>query len=258
MTSANPSQARHHLVDILLDVAGLRATHEPRARESAEHLLHGALASTSDAADDAPQTIAQLLTRLSFAPESDAPLAQRLVESLSFMARANAYDHLISGAPASSVAALSAESRVGIISRIRKLVDHQRYRSGLLAGADGPLAERQLVVVGASRDLDPEHGIGYCVQVRLGRGQFGSDMVFLRHPDDRLVTHENQGFWGMTPAQEALARPLFATQPEDEDCSHGYKCCGGVHEKGFLVQDSASSASPDTAFGFTVTIRKTP
>lgn len=258
MTAANPSQTRHLLVDILLDVAGLQTTHEWHTRESAKHLLYGALASTSSAADDAPQTMAQLLTRLSFASESDAALAQRLVDSLTFMAQANGYDHLISGVPAPSVAALSAESRVDIISRIRKLVDHQRYRSGLLAGADGPLAERQMVVVGASRDPDPEQGIGYCVQVRLGRGQFGSDMVFLRHPDDRLVTHENQGFWVMTPAQEALARPLFATQPEDEDCSHGYKCCGGVHEKGFQVQDSVSSPTPDTAFGITVTVRKTP
>lgn len=95
--------------------------------------------------------------------------------------------------------------------------------------------------------------IGFCVQVRLKRGQFRSDMVFLRHPDGNLVTHENQFFWALTDEQLERAILLFSDKAEDEDYEHGYRCAGGVHEKGFLVSDSDSTPAPDTPFSIIIT-----
>jgi len=78
--------------------------------------------------------------------------------------------------------------------------------------------------------------VGYCVQVRLGRGGHGSHQVFLRHADGELVAHINQGFFALTPAQEVLARSIYEHAPEDEDYAGGYRCCDKIHEVGFLIQ----------------------
>jgi len=68
-------------------------------------------------------------------------------------------------------------------------------------------------------------------------------MVFLRHPDERLTTHENQCYIAMTEEQEHLARQLFSQLPEAEDYSHGYRCCDKIHEVGFLIETSTSQPS---------------
>lgn len=85
--------------------------------------------------------------------------------------------------------------------------------------------------------------IGYCVQIRKGCGQFGSDMYFLRRPDGGLTTHENQTFYAMTEEQEQLARTIFDVLPEDEDYSQGFKCCERILEIGFIIENSKSKAS---------------
>ena len=123
-----------------------------------------------------------------------------------------------------------------IITEGAKLQKGQYVMSGHIFGAEG-LNRR----------------IGFCVQVRLQRGQFRSDMVFLRHPDGNLVTHENQVFWALTDEQLERAIPLFSDKAEDEDYEHGYRCAGGVYEKGFLVSDSDSTPAPDTPFSITIT-----
>lgn len=84
--------------------------------------------------------------------------------------------------------------------------------------------------------------VGYCVQIRLKCGQFGSDMIFLRHADGSLCTHENQYFFALSPEQEALAMPLFAEHLAEEDYA-GYSCCNGVREVGFIIEKSKSESS---------------
>lgn len=86
--------------------------------------------------------------------------------------------------------------------------------------------------------------IGYCVQVRKRCGQYGSDMVFLRHPDGKLTVHENQSFYALSAEDEALIRPFFKVLPEQEEPDLGYRCCDGIHEVGFIIERSASQPSP--------------
>lgn len=78
--------------------------------------------------------------------------------------------------------------------------------------------------------------LGYCVQVRKNRGLFGSHIVFLRHADGILTTHENQAYYTMTKIQEELCRTFFRILPEDEndDTYSDYET--KTYEKGFLIE----------------------
>lgn len=103
----------------------------------------------------------------------------------------------------------------------------------------------QFVVTGPQVGGGTLKRVGYCVQVRKRCGQYRSDMVFLRHHDGKLTTHENQFFYALTPEQEALARSIFEVLPEDEDYTLGFST-DGVHEVGFVIENSATPASPTT------------
>ncbi|HEL6195864.1 TPA: plasmid protein [Klebsiella pneumoniae] len=88
-----------------------------------------------------------------------------------------------------------------------------------------------------------ESRLGYCVQVRKKVGQFGSDIVFLRHASGTLTAHENNCYVAVTEEQEALARSVFKLLPDDEEPEKGYSDPAGVHETGFVIENSASNAS---------------
>lgn len=74
-------------------------------------------------------------------------------------------------------------------------------------------------------------------------GQFGSDIVFLRHASGTLTAHENNCYVAVTEEQEALARSVFKLLPDDEEPEKGYSDPAGVHETGFVIENSASNAS---------------
>lgn len=86
--------------------------------------------------------------------------------------------------------------------------------------------------------------IGYCVQVRKRCGQYGSDMVLLRHSDGKLTVHENQSFYALSAEDEARIRPFFEVVPEQEEPGLGYSCCDGILEMGFIIERSTSQPSP--------------
>lgn len=156
--------------------------------------------------------------------------------------------------PANVEQLAGAEDRAARVAQIIDMCDYTRYVSGLSSALIQKLTQGCMVVTGLQAGArEQERQLGFCVQIRKGRGQFSSDMVFLRHTDGKLITHENQGFFLMTPEQEALARPLFEDLPEDEDYSHGYLCCNKVQEVGFIVENSASVPTPDTPFAITIT-----
>ena len=134
---------------------------------------------------------------------------------------------------------------------IENILDNLDYTLSL--GFSKRPSQGQIVVTGYQFGAPKKRRLGYCVQIRVGRGQFGSDMVFLRHLDGGLVTHENQCFYGLTPEQEALVRPLFKGMIEEEDYTHGYLCCGKVMEVGFLIENSKSEPMPNTPFSVTIT-----
>jgi hypothetical protein len=130
-------------------------------------------------------------------------------------------------------------STVDTLKQIMALTDYRR-RMMDLAKAKGPGC---FVVTGPQPDWNPLKHVGYCVQVRKQCGQYRSDMVFLRHPDGSLTTHENQSFFAMTAEQEVLAREIFEVLPEDEDFSQGFSCTDKIREIGYVIENSASKAS---------------
>ncbi|MGY0246470.1 plasmid protein, partial [Klebsiella michiganensis] len=98
--------------------------------------------------------------------------------------------------------------------------------------------------------------VGYCVQIRKRVGQFGSDMVFLRHANGSLTVHENNCYCAMDSEQEEVARAVFEVLPEDEDYELGYSDCAKVWEVGFLIEKSQSRGTPDTPFSIAITKTK--
>lgn len=133
---------------------------------------------------------------------------------------------------------------------IVELNDFQR-----MIGFSGHPEKGQFVVTGPNFQGDHAR-VGYCVQIRKSVGQFGSDMVFLRHANGSLTTHENQCYCAMNAEQEELARAIFEVLPEDEDYVLGYKDCEKVHEVGFLIENSSSCGTPDAPFAIAITKSK--
>jgi hypothetical protein len=137
---------------------------------------------------------------------------------------------------------------------IRHIQDIHQNSDGWYRSVDAKsLKPGQFVMTAMQMSSNLENYVGFCVQVRRRSGQFGSDMVFLRHYNGKLITHENQSFYSLNEEQEKLAREIFEHLPEDEDYSHGYKCFEGIEEKGFMIEHSESKGTPDTAFSITIT-----
>jgi hypothetical protein len=132
------------------------------------------------------------------------------------------------------------KNTVDVLKQIMGLTDYRRTMLDL-AKAEAP---GRFVVTGPQPGWNLLKHVGYCVQVRKGCGQYSSDMVFLRHPDGSLTTHENQSFFAMTAEQEVLAREIFEVLPEDEDFSQGFSCTDKIREIGYVIENSASKASP--------------
>ncbi len=124
-----------------------------------------------------------------------------------------------------------------VISDIVNSIDYQK-----MIGHDSNPAFGQFVVAGYNGG-PAENRLGYCVQVRKKVGQFGSDIVFLRHANGALTAHENNCYVAVTDEQEAQARSVFKLLPDDEEPEKGYSDPAGVHETGFVIEDSASKAS---------------
>ena len=106
-------------------------------------------------------------------------------------------------------------------------------------------------IQGKPHDFD--HTIGYVVQIRKGRGQFGSDQYLVSHPTGVLATHENQSFWRVDAelAVDALSR--FSPQPKDEGGDTEYTVAEGYPETGYIINltdNSPINHSP--AFGITM------
>jgi hypothetical protein len=81
-------------------------------------------------------------------------------------------------------------------------------------------------------------------QVRLKAGAYGTDMIFLRHPDGSLMTHENQSFY--RPVGEFLVQVQGLFPPDvrpdlTEDHTQEYSI-GGQHPRvGAIIPPEAES-----------------
>ncbi len=94
------------------------------------------------------------------------------------------------------------------------------------------------------------------VQIRLGCGQFGSHMYFLRHADGTLITAENQSFKKVPEQFVEDVESYFSLSNADEEEGYrlGYSLNGGKHlEIGFIIEKSSTPASPNTPFSLVIT-----
>jgi hypothetical protein len=103
---------------------------------------------------------------------------------------------------------------------------------------------------------------GRLVQVRIGCGQFGSDMYFLRLRDGRLHTYENARIRHVDDPdfEEAFYRsngctpPVIPEQPLDgcdADPTEPYTIRGDYPEVGFIVHKPSQPQTPGS-FGMTI------
>lgn len=137
------------------------------------------------------------------------------------------------------------------ITKIRENLDHTRMVSGL-THTNEKLSFGCYVITGFHAN---GFSIGYVVQIREGWGTFGSDMLFLRHPDESLATHENQCFWILTDEQIELVKPFFSVTPEDERKDNPeleYAIKGASVLTGFIVSKEGAPGRTDS-FAITVT-----
>ena len=99
--------------------------------------------------------------------------------------------------------------------------------------------------------------VGYVVQVRLKAGAYGTDMIFLRHPDGSLMTHENQCFFRPVGAFLDEVKAIFpgdVTPELCEDYSQEYTIGGKFPRRGSIVQpeDAPYSSYPGPLVQITV------
>ena len=100
-----------------------------------------------------------------------------------------------------------------------------------------------------------DNQFGRVVQIRLGCGQFGSDMYFLRMPNGDLMTAENQSFRKVPEQFYEQVASHFTMSIDDEvdGFEMGYTIGGDQLEVGFIVDGKNTKGSPDTSFSITVT-----
>ncbi|MBU2708838.1 hypothetical protein KCM76_22785 [Zooshikella marina] len=73
------------------------------------------------------------------------------------------------------------------------------------------------------------------MQIRKGRGAFGSNQVLLRHFDGELVNHENEFFFYLSDYETSIAKPFFKKSPSDEGDNPIYTINEREPEAGYLV-----------------------
>ncbi|EML3441831.1 plasmid protein [Proteus mirabilis] len=141
------------------------------------------------------------------------------------------------------------EDAVNILTSIGANMDWSR----MIRTSSHP-AFGQFVITGPN-SLPVSNRVGFCVQVRRKVGQFGSDMVILRHADGSLCIHENNCYVALTEEQEELARGVFKVLPEDESSESEYGA-NGVWETGFVIENSETKGTPDVPFVIAITTEK--
>lgn len=127
---------------------------------------------------------------------------------------------------------------------------------GMYGVFSGNTPERGEFVITGPNMGPVDKRVAYVCQIRIGCGQFGSDMYLLRHADGGLTVHENNCYLRMTPSQVERARKVFKTLPEQELADNPeciYRDCEKVEAVGFIVHASGSKPTPDTPFTITVT-----
>jgi hypothetical protein len=118
---------------------------------------------------------------------------------------------------------------MNVIGKILSLKD--RYDNKINEFKDSDFGQYVLTWLGPPK----EYMIGKLVQVRLEAGEYGSDMVLLRHADNVLMRHENQSFYRIDskfyPELDILFKDINKDSIDTE-----YTIAGGEQPKtGFII-----------------------
>ena len=107
----------------------------------------------------------------------------------------------------------------------------------------------------ADREFKFDNQFGRVVQIRLGCGQFGSDMYFIRLCTGELITAENQSFRKVPEKYIELVESHFSTSMEYEKdgFEKGYTISGNQLEIGFIIDGKNTQGTPDESFSITIT-----
>lgn len=153
---------------------------------------------------------------------------------------------------------MSEEKKVLLKHLTKMIFDNVDHRNMMSMGRHGEKAPEFGDYVITGMVMGAGQQLGYLTQIRQKAGMCGSDKVFLRHPDGKLMTHENQCFWIIDPEWKPVLDLLFEIKPEDEKADNlelEYRCCDKVGAKGFIIKTGSVPKSKET-LTFGVTIKK--
>ncbi len=108
----------------------------------------------------------------------------------------------------------------------------------------GPEHKNAYVITGmiSGKENIAENRVGRVAQVRLEGGDFGSDLVLLRHRNDILTPHANQSFYLIPDKFKAYLDEEFKNAHMDDSDADSYTLQGKESEIGFII---ASPFGPD-------------
>jgi hypothetical protein len=111
-----------------------------------------------------------------------------------------------------------------------------------------------LAYVFANREYNFDNQLARVVQIRLGCGQFASDMYFLRLPTGQLITAENQSYRKIPSEFLDQVESHFSTniEYENDGFEEGFTIGGEQLEVGFIVDGKRTQGTPDESFSITI------
>ncbi len=130
--------------------------------------------------------------------------------------------------------------------KLKLIVDNMDYEK--MVGFDNyPIPGEYYITGPQAGNSDLTRYVGYVVQVRLKAGAFGSNCIFMRHPDGVLMTHENQSFFAVDGYWENKIIELFddETTPALEDYSKAYTIRDEYPEIGKIIEPKECDRSLD-------------
>lgn len=94
---------------------------------------------------------------------------------------------------------------------------------------------------------------GRIAQVRKLAGSFGSHLLILRHPDNKLRTHENQSFYRVNLGWLPEVEKMYKKIPK-EDYRYNYTIAGKYPERGKIIEPKKSDRPLDESPRMKITI----
>ena len=108
-----------------------------------------------------------------------------------------------------------------------------------------------------NKEYNFDNAVGYVVQIRKKRGDFGTDQYFLRHCNGKLTVHENQSFYVVPESLVDEALSFFDIKKEEEPKDEIEYIYQGYKETGYIIDfKEGDPVSNDASFIMTTTIIK--